>query len=353
MLILDINKHLLDVGSTRQAIEYTGTPIMPNEITKGILSCTTCGACIEVCPVFNRALDSIIELRRNFVYEGIYDQGHKMALQRVFDYNNPYAVTERNRDTVLSSLGIDKAKEGETYDILYWLGCSAYFDERSQDIVKAVLKILKKAGMKVAALGGREHCCGDFARRLGDEGLFQRLARENIEILSGANFDMLLTHCPHGYNTLKNEYPRFGADFRAVHHTEFIFSLLGKGAIQVDKAVEEIIYHDPCYLGRYNHVYVPPREILNRISEKLVEFSLNRNKSFCCGAGGGHMWRHEEPGTRINDRRIEQAIETGVKTIATSCPFCLAMLEDALLMKGLVGEMKIRDIAELVQEGLC
>ncbi len=352
-LILDINRYLLDVGSQRQSIEYTGTPDIPEEITKGILSCTTCGACIELCPVFNRSLDSIIELRRNLVYKGIYDPGHQVALQRTFDYNNPYALTGSNRDTVLSNLGIDKAEEGKKYDVLYWLGCSAYFDERSQDIVRAVLKILKKAGLKVAALGAREHCCGDFVRRLGDEGLFQKLARENIKTINGTNFDVLLTHCPHGYNTLKNEYPQFGADFKTVHHTEFIFNLLGKGAIQVDKSAEEIIYHDPCYLGRYNNVYVPPREILNRISGKFVEFPFNRNKSFCCGAGGGHMWKHEESGTRINDKRIEQAIETGVKSVATSCPFCLAMLEDALLMKGLVAEMKIRDIAELVQEGLC
>ncbi|MBL7204124.1 MAG: (Fe-S)-binding protein [Desulfobacteraceae bacterium] len=353
MVILDINRHLLDVGSRRHNTEQARSPVIPEEITKGILSCTTCGACVEVCPVFNRALDSIIELRRNFVYEGMYDQGHRVALQRTFDFSNPYAVTGSSRDTVLSILGIDKAIEGERYDVLYWLGCSAYFDERSQDIVRSVLKILKRAGLKVAALGVREHCCGDFVRRLGDEGLFQKLARENIETIKGTNFDILLTHCPHGYNTLKNEYPQFGADFRVIHHTEFIFNLLSKGEIQVDKAVEEIIYHDPCYLGRHNNVYHPPREVLNRLSGKLVEFPLCHNKSFCCGAGGGHMWKHEEPRTRINDKRMEQAIETGVKTVATSCPFCLAMLEDALLMKGLVAEMKIRDIAELVQEGLC
>ena len=353
MLILDINRHLLDVGSRSQSTEQARNPAIPEEITKGILSCTTCGACVEVCPVFNRALDNIIELRRNLVYEGIYDQGHRVALQRTFDYNNPYALTGNSRDNVLSVLGIDKVAEEEGYDVIYWLGCSAYFDERSLDIVRAVLKILKKAGLKVAALGAREHCCGDFVRRLGDEGLFQKLARENIETIKGINFDILLTHCPHGYNTLKNEYPKFGADFTVVHHTEFIFDLLSKGEIQVDKAVEEIIYHDPCYLGRYNNVYDPPREVLNRISGKVGEFPFYRNKSFCCGAGGGHMWKHEEPGTRINDKRMEQAIESGVKTVVTSCPFCLAMLEDSLLMKGLGDETGIKDIAELVQEALC
>jgi len=353
MLILDINRHLLDVGSRRHSAEQARGPVIPEEITKGILSCTTCGACVEVCPVFNRALDNIIELRRNLVYEGIYDHGHRVALQRTFDYNNPYALTGSSRNTLLTVLGIDKAIEGERYDVIYWLGCSAYFDERSQDIARAVLKILKRADLKVAALGEREHCCGDFVRRLGDEGLFQRLVHENMEAIKGLDFDVVLTHCPHGYNTLKNEYPVFGADFTVVHHTEFIFDLLSKGKIQVDKAMKEIIYHDPCYLGRYNNVYDPPREVLNRISGKVREFPFYRNKSFCCGAGGGHMWKHEERGRRINDERIEQAIETGVKTVATSCPFCLAMLEDALLMKGLVAEMKIRDIAELVQEALC
>lgn len=352
MLILDINRHLFDVESRRQGAVQGGNSPIPEEIIKGILFCTTCGACVEVCPVFNRALDSVIGLRRNLVYEGIYDQGHRVALQRTFDYSNPHALTSGSRDTALNILGIDKATEEEKYDVLYWFGCSAYFDERSQDIVRAVSRILKKAGLKVAALGAREHCCGDFVRRLGDEGLFQKLARENIEAINRIRFDTIVTHCPHGYNTMKNEYTAFGADFKVVHHTEFILNLLSKGDLQVDKAVDEIIYHDPCYLGRYNNIYDGPRDVLNRISERLVEFPLYRNKSFCCGAGGGHMWKYEENGTRINDRRIEQAIETGVKTVVTSCPFCLAMLEDALLMKGLGAEMKIKDIAELVGEAM-
>ncbi len=347
LLILDINKTLLNAGSKNRDTEFD------DKLIKGIDSCTTCGACIDICPVFNRAMDVIIELRRNQVYEGKLDPGHQVALQRTFDYGNSYGVNWRSRDNILEILKIDKAQEGEKYDVLYWLGCSTYFDDRVQDTARAVVKILKKAGLKVAALGGEEKCCGDFVRRLGDEGLFQKLARENIEELKKVSFDVLLTHCPHGYNTLKNEYPSFGGTFSVMHHSEFLYHLIKEQKITLKKVTDStIIYHDPCYLGRHNNIYAAPRMILKEISDKLLEFPSNRNRSLCCGAGGGHMWKHQEEGIRINEKRIEQAIEKKADIVAVACPFCLAMLEEAILMKGVGGKMRVKDLVELAENAL-
>lgn len=315
-------------------------------------SCTTCGACVENCPVLINHLSMIIELRRNLVFNGSFDDGHQMALQKTFDYSNPYEVNEASRDATLGILGVAKAIEEEKYDLLYWLGCSAYFDERTQDIVRSIIRLLNEARFKVGVLGANEKCCGDFARRIGDEGLFQKLALSNIETIKRFRFDKIITHCPHGFNTIKNEYPKFGSDFEVVHHSIFVRNLLEKGVLKVNKKTEEVLYHDPCYLGRYNDIYDSPRELLNSIAGKVVEFPFFRNKSFCCGGGGGHIWKHEEPGIRIQDKRIEQAIETGAKIVATACPFCLLMLEDAILMKGKTSEMRIRDIAELVEQRL-
>ncbi|MDY6844110.1 MAG: heterodisulfide reductase-related iron-sulfur binding cluster, partial [Thermodesulfobacteriota bacterium] len=316
-------------------------------------SCTTCYACAENCPVLINPLSIIIELKRNLVFEGVFENGHAVALRRTSSEFNPNGMSPGKRTEMLELLGIEQVKEGETYDMLYWLGCSAYFDERSQDIAKAVYRVLKRSGVRVAALGGQEKCCGDFARRVGDEGLFQRLALDNIKTIKRFGFDVVITHCPHGFNTLKNEYPAFGADFKIYHHSEFITKLLKNGSIKIAQKKEMLAYHDPCYLGRYNNIYKAPREILMRYAGSIIEFPLCKNESFCCGAGGGHMWKHKEIGIRINDQRIEQALETGVRTITTACPFCLAMFEDSLLLKGRTNVVDVRDIAELVEGALC
>ncbi len=331
----------------------SGFAITPAHDPEAVLSCTTCGACIEVCPVLNRPMDLIIEIRRGLVYEGIFDENQQDILRRTFDYDNPYALTPNSKDSLLEIMGLEKAVAGEKYDILYWLGCSAYFDERTRDIVRAVSKILKKLNLRFAALGEKEKCCGDFVRRAGDEGLFQQLAKDNIKAINKINFDILLTHCPHGYNTFKNEYSQFDAHLKVMHYSEFIANKLSQGALAVNKTDTQIIYHDPCYLGRHNGIYDFPRNLLNHVTASVAEFEKCKNKSFCCGAGGAHMWKHEEPGTRMNDNRMEQACATGVNTVATACPFCLAMLEESLLVKGLVPEIRIKDIAELVDEAIC
>ncbi|MFH0728462.1 MAG: (Fe-S)-binding protein [Pseudomonadota bacterium] len=346
-ILLDLRDHLLTTGKEGR----TGNSLpIPEKITEGILTCTTCGACIKVCPVFNRPMDVLIELRRGSVYQGQFDKGHEAALIKTFELGNPNETPSQSRDTILGVLDMEKVIPGETYDFLYWLGCSAYVDERTQQIVRAVSGIAKKAGIKLAALGAAEQCCGDFVRRIGDEGLYQRLTTENIRTLKEIRFNALLTHCPHCFNTMKNEYPAFGGTFDVVHHSQFLIGLMEKGLIRVNKSISEILYHDPCYLGRYNSIYETPRKLLRASGGKVLEFPFSREKSFCCGAGGGAMWKMQESGTRINDKRLEQAIATGAASIATACPYCLAMMEDSILVKGADLRMEVKDIAEFVQD---
>jgi Fe-S oxidoreductase len=355
-VIQDIKEHLLQVGPTLldkaggAAADNPGKALVGEVITEGeMLACTTCGACVETCPVLNDHVGTIVDLRRKLVYEGTFDKGHKRALQRVARDYNPWGLRWNSR---ARNIGIEEARETEKYDCIYWLGCVASFDERVREVAQATAKILKAAGLRFAILGARERCCGDFVRRIGDEGLFQRLAKENIETLHKFNFDFILTHCPHGYNTIKNEYPQFGGNFRVVHHTQLILDLLNEGKIQLQESSQEsrekIIYHDPCYLGRYNGIYAEPRQILRQICGEITEFPRNRNRSFCCGAGGGNTWTEQEAGSRISVARLEEAIKADIQTLVTSCPFCFLMFQEAIQIKGSGDAIILKDLAEVV-----
>jgi len=359
-VVQDIKEHLLQVGpellGSRSEVSATnpGNTLVGEVVTEDeMLACTTCGACVESCPVCNDQIGMILELRRKLVYEGIFDKGHKMALQRVAQDYNPWGMRWNNR---AKSIGIEEAKEGEYYDCIYWLGCVASFDERFREVAQATAKILRAAGLRFATLGVKEKCCGDFIRRLGDEGLFQKLAMENIRTLQQYNFDFILTHCPHGYNTLKNEYPQFGGNFKVVHHTQLILDLLKKGKIHLQESRQEsrekVIYHDPCYLGRYNGIYQEPRQILRKIFGGIVEFPRNRNESFCCGAGGGSVWKEEEAGDKISIERLEEAMRANPQILATACPFCFLMFQEAIQIKGNGDGIRLGDIAEIVERFL-
>lgn len=351
-VVLEIKNHLLAKGPNLLAIgKKTPSPERKGFFPAlcdidGLLSCTTCGACMDVCPVMNRHTDIIVDLRRDLVYRGIFDPGHKKALQRIADNYNPYGMPWNIR---AKNTGIQEAEEGGEYDLLYWVGCAASYDDRAREIARSVSKIVERAGITIAMLGSGEKCCGDFVRRIGDEGLFQRLARENIEAIGKIRFKKIITHCPHCYNTLKNEYPAFGATFEVLHHSEFLLQLIAEGKITVNKIKKEITYHDPCYLGRYNEIYAAPREILTLLSERLVELPRSRSESLCCGAGGGHMWKDTETGKKLNIERIEEVMASGAPTLATACPFCLLMFEEALQLQE-KGDLKIKDIAELVDD---
>jgi len=249
-------------------------------------------------------------------------------------------------------LDVKVLAEDNDIDILYWVGCTGALEERSMKVAQAMGKLLMLAGIKIGILGNEESCCGEPARRLGNEYLFQIQAQKNIELLNSYNVKRIVTTCPHCYNTIKNEYPQFGGEFEVIHHTELIANLLEEGKLTIIKSKEGIVtYHDPCYLGRYNNIYQPPRQILNNMPDvTVVEMERNREGSFCCGGGGGRMWLEESIGKKIGELRTEQAMETKAKIVATACPFCLQMLEVAIKDKGDEESLRVMDIAELVVE---
>jgi Fe-S oxidoreductase len=356
----DVKEHLLLVGPELVGNTAAAAAANPGKALAGgvvaedeMWACTTCGACVDSCPVRNDQIGIIVELRRKLVYEGIFEKGHKRALQRVAQDYNPWGIRWHNR---CKNLGIEEAKEAQEYDCIYWIGCVAAFDERVREVAQATANILRAAGLRFAMLGAREKCCGDFVRRLGDEGLFQELATENIRTLREFNFDFILTHCPHCFNTIKNEYPQFGGNFKVVHHSQLILDLLEEGKIRLQESRqdsrERVIYHDPCYLGRYNNIFKEPRQILGKVFSEIVEFPRNRRKSFCCGAGGGNVWQEQETGHKISVERLEEAMRTDPQALATACPFCFLMFQEAIQIKGDAEGIKLRDIAEIVEKYL-
>ncbi len=249
------------------------------------------------------------------------------------------------------------ASEGKEPDILYWVGCAGSFDARAIKVSKAFVKIMNEAGISFAILGNEESCCGDPARRAGNEFVFQMLALQNIEVLKSYNIKKIVTACPHGYNTLKNEYSKLGGNFEVIHHTQFIEQLIKDGKLKVDTKVlgdTKVTYHDSCYLGRVNGEYSAPRNILNKAQISVTEMERSAQNGLCCGAGGAQMFKEEEKGDkRINEERAGEAIETGAKVIAANCPFCITMLEDGLKAHEKEDEIKVMDIAEILAKGIA
>ncbi|MBA7624506.1 EtfAB:quinone oxidoreductase [subsurface metagenome] len=318
-----------------------------------IWGCTTCYACQEACPVWVEHIDKIIDLRRNLVLErASIPEMAERALTSIEDLGHPWRGTALSREDWAEGLDInvlaDESKISDV-DILFWVGCTEALAERGIRVAQAVARLLKLAGIRFGILGFEESCCGEPARRLGNEYLFQIQARKNIELMNSYSIKKIVTACPHCYNTIKNEYPQFGGDFEVVHHTEFIASLLKEGRLSITRDTRSVVtYHDPCYLGRHNDIYQPPRQILSSIpGVTTVEMEKNKQGSFCCGGGGGHMWLERGPGQQINEVRLEQAVKTGADIIATACPWCIDMLEDGI--RATKEPLTVLDIAELVE----
>lgn len=320
-----------------------------------IWACTTCRACHQECPVYVEHIPKTIELRRNLVLmESNFPAEAQLAFRNMETNSNPWGIGWAARADWAQGSGIKILGDGENADILYWVGCAGSFDDRNKKISQAIVKSLKAAGVDFAILGTEEKCCGDSARRLGNEYLYQMLAEANIETLKGYNVTKIVTACPHCFNTLKNEFPQFGGNFEVIHHSDFLLQLLNDGKLPATKPLEKsIAYHDSCYLGRYNDIYLSPRQIISSIpGMKLRELEKSRERSFCCGAGGGRMWLEEHIGKRINELRTGQIIEQKTDIIATACPYCLTMIEDGLKAKELSESVKTYDIAELVSQSL-
>ena len=324
-----------------------GDVITPEEIW----ACTTCYSCQEQCPVQNEHVNKIVDMRRNLVLmEGDFPKEANLAFRNMEVNGNPFGESALIRGDHLKKLGVPTLAEKPDAEILYWPGCAGSLDPRNQKVTTAFVSLAQAAGVTLATLGNEEKCCGDSARRLGNEYLFQSLAAMNIETLNGYGVKKIVTQCPHCLNTLKNEYPQFGGDFEVVHHTEFLNDLVASGRLKISGGSgKAVTYHDPCYLGRYNGVYDLPRQLLTNAGFDLVEMPRKKGKAFCCGGGGGRMWLEETEGERINNMRAAEVIGTGAGIAAVACPYCMTMLNDGINAHEAGEQVKVMDVAEVLQ----
>jgi Fe-S oxidoreductase len=348
------NAYTVTEGSEADRAKILDAPLVPNVIDPEILwSCTTCRACEEACPVFIEYVQKIVDMRRQLVLmRGEFPAEAQATLRNIENNGNPWGIGFDERANWAKGLGVPSLAEKPEVEVLYWVGCAGSFDDRNKRVSTAVVKILQEAKIDFAILGPEETCTGDPARRIGNEYLFQTLAKQNIETLGRYKFKTVLAQCPHCFNTIKNEYPQFGGNYEVVHHTDFIARLIESGRIKPVKDLKETLtYHDSCYLGRYNDVYESPRKVVQSIpGVEYREVELSKQFGRCCGAGGGRMWMEEHLGTRVNHKRLEDLQTVQPQTIASACPFCMTMLSDATRDKHV--EIKTKDIAELVAESL-
>ncbi|WP_066310160.1 (Fe-S)-binding protein [Bacillus sp. FJAT-29814] len=345
------------------AVAYNPSLIGDVITEEEIWACTTCRNCEDQCPVMNEHVDKIIDLRRYLVLtEGKMDADAQRAITNIERQGNPWGLNRKERETwreAREDVKVKTVKEmnkaGEEFEYLFWVGSMGSYDNRSQKIALSFAKLLNEAGVKFAILGNKEKNSGDTVRRLGNEFLFQELAANNVAEIEKAGAKKIVTIDPHAYNIFKNEYPDFGLEAEVYHHTEVLFELVRDGRLKPKHAVNETItFHDSCYLGRYNDVYDPPREILKAIpGVKLLEMERNREKGMCCGAGGGLMWMEEETGHRINVARTEQALSVNPSVISSGCPYCLTMLSDGTKAKEVEDKVATYDVAELLEKAVC
>jgi Fe-S oxidoreductase/nitrate reductase gamma subunit len=320
-------------------------------------SCTACSACVDVCPLGVRPLDFITDMRRFLVGEGELRGPPATSLQKTQRSGNPWGLPPQDRFQWADGLSVPTVESNPEFDVLYWVGCAAAYDRRIRKVAQSMVKILTVAKVNFAVLGPAERCTGESARRMGEEFVFQELAESNIETLSAHNVKKIVTHCPHCLNSFRNDYPQFGGNYSVVHHSEFLAQLHTEGRLplkqdQAERAKQHVTYHDPCYLGRINGVTEAPRQLVqvSLPGDSLVEMPRNRSDASCCGAGGGRMWFDDTPDQRIGVGRVQEALSTGAKTVAVSCPFCLTMIRDGVAAQD--QDAEVRDIAEILADAL-
>lgn len=321
---------------------------------EAVWACTSCGACVDICPVGNEPMRDILDIRRNLsMMESVFPKQLETAFKGMERNANPWNVSQGDRMKWAEGMSVPTIEQNGEPEILWWVGCAPATDTRAQKTAQAFAKILNTAGVNYAVLGKNEACTGDSARRAGREDIFFGLASQNVEILNEVAPKRIVTTCPHCLHTIKNEYPAFGGNYQVIHHTQLINELVGAGKISMNLEGDnmKITFHDPCYLGRHNKVIDAPRDALKSAGIETVEMPRNGAKSFCCGAGGAQMWKEEEEGSaRVNATRFAEAKSTGANTVAVGCPFCLTMMTDA--SKGDGGTIEVKDVAEIVAERL-
>ena len=330
---------------------FDGSPLVPNAVSdESVWDCVTCGACVQECPVGIEHVDHIVDLRRNLVMVDARFPATGAAMLRDLERTaNPWGNSPTDRVDWTAGLDVRVLEPGdEPPDYLFWVGCAPAFDERARVGAISTAKLLKAAGVDFAILGARESCTGDPARRMGDEYTFQALARQNVETLDAARVTRIVTTCPHCFNSIGGEYADFGGRYEVVHHTQLLAELVRDGRLKPVVGDETITYHDSCYLARHNDVRSEPREIVSAVGRPL-EMARREERTFCCGAGGAHMWLEERAG-QINEERAREATATGAGTLAVACPFCTVMLDDGMRSTG--GGLVVKDVATLLVEAV-
>ena len=383
MLILDLRDHafskapylLAGSDEAREALPdavraEAQRPLVGKAEANGVIdpdviwSCTNCGACVNECPVDIEHIDHITAMRRyQVLIESEFPTEASGMLKNLENKGDPWGMGESKRAEWINELDFEvpvvDGRIGDDVEYLFWVGCAGALEDRAKKTTKAIATLLHTAGVSFAVLGPAETCTGDPARRMGNEFVFSMLAQQNVETLNEAGARKVIASCPHCFNTLSNEYPQLGGDYEVIHHTQLLARLVKEGKLKPVTPIEEkITYHDPCFLGRHNKVYTPPREIMEQVpGVQAQEMHRCKERGFCCGAGGARMWMEERIGKRINAERIEEALGTDPDTISTGCPFCLVMLGDAISAKKGSGEAKdsleVVDVAQLLARSVA
>jgi Fe-S oxidoreductase len=346
-----LSPKLLVMGVRDQVFAQSAEPIVGNGVPEQMIwDCVTCGACVEACPVSIEHIDHIVDLRRSRVMvDSAFPAEAEPMLRDVERAANPWGKPQTERAAWADGLDVRVLQPGDTApEYLYWVGCAASFDERAKKSAQSTAKLLKAAGVDFAILGPREACNGDPARRMGNEYVFQAYAEQNVATLNEQGVMKIVASCPHCFNTLANEYGDFGGNYEVVHHSELLAQLVDTGRLQPKGGDAAITYHDSCYLARHNDVLIQPRKLVEAVG-KPIEMKRSGKQTFCCGAGGAHMWM-EENGKPINGERAREAVATGAETLAVACPFCTVMLDDGVRETG--EAMRVADVATLLAESL-
>ena len=358
-IVENLKDHMVAIGhqGPRNPEHAEPVPLFGNAISEqAIWDCVSCGACMEECPVVVEHVPTIMDMRRNLVLEeSKVPESAMNALLSMEQRGHPWRGSQYSRTDWADGLDVPTLAEKPEAEILFWVGCTAALESRSRSVARSMANVLIRAGVDFAILGDEETCSGDPARRMGNEYLFQVLAKQNIETLTRYSVKTIVTICPHCFNTIRNEYGQFGGDFEVLHYTQFVGELVRQGKITPVKNADTVMaYHDSCFLGRHNGIYDQPRDLAKSIPGlTLVEMEPRcRERGFCCGAGGGHMWIEESQGDRINHARTDQFLQTQADTVGVSCPYCLQMLSEGIQAKGLDGEKKCRDLLEILSDSL-